>query len=213
MKRRRRSTKESNAPKTIYFDNHGDKRLLVDNTILVVSSKTMSLISDPFKAMLSLDGAFSEAQPGNNEPIPLPEDDLNALTILLWIAHLHFNKVPARVDFEELVAVAVLTDKYQATQMVSPWLSGWVENLKDTVCKDGYEEWLWIAWEFGLADVFGRVASKLFWESKTNANGDCVTAKGKILAKNMPPEIIGNGVSQIFFSWCGPRIKLTTLLS
>jgi hypothetical protein len=195
MKRRRRSTKEPNAPKTIYFDDRGDKRLLVDNTILVVSSKTMSLISDPFKAMLGPNGAFSEAQPGNDEPIPLPEDNLDALTILLWIAHLHFNKVPARLEFEELVAVAVLTDKYQATQMVSPWLSGWVGNLRGTVCNDGYEEWLWIAWEFGLADIFKDVANKLFWESRTNANGDCVTARGKILTENMPPEIIGNGVS------------------
>lgn len=192
MKRRRRSTKE---PKTIYFDDRGDKRLLVDDTILVVSSKTMSLVSDPFKAMLSPDGAFSEAQPGNNELIPLPEDDLNALTILLWIAHLHFNKVPIHLEFKELVAVTVLTDKYQATRMVSPWFSGWVENLRHTVCKDGHEEWLWIAWEFGLADIFADVANKLFWESRTNANGDCVTASGKILAENMPPKIIGNGVS------------------
>jgi hypothetical protein len=195
MKRRRRSTKVPNPPKAIYFDDRGDKRLLVDNTILVVSSKTMSLISDPFKAMLGPTGAFSEAQPGNDEPIPLPEDNLDALTILLWIAHLHFNKVPARLEFEELVAVAVLTDKYQATQMVSPWLSGWVGNLRGTVCEDGYEEWLWIAWEFGLADIFKDVANKLFWESRTNANGDCVTARGKILTENMPPEIIGNGVS------------------
>jgi hypothetical protein len=155
----------------------------------------MSLISDPFKAMLGPNGAFSEAQPGNDEPIPLPEDSLDALTILLWIAHLHFNKVPARLEFEELLAVAVLTDKYQATQMVSPWLSGWVKNLKNTVCKDGYEEWLWIAWEFGLADIFKDVANKLFWESRTNANGDCVTARGKVLTENMPPEIIGNDVS------------------
>jgi hypothetical protein len=192
MKRRRQNTKEQNV---IYFDGRGDKRLLVDETILVVSSKTMSLVSDPFKAMLSPDSVFSEAQPGNNEPIPLPEDDLGALTILLWIAHLQFNKVPLRLEFKELVAVTVLTDKYQATQMVSPWLSGWIDNLRHTVGKDGFEEWLWIAWEFGLADIFSEVANKLLWESRTNANGDCVTASGKILAENMPPEIIGNGVS------------------
>jgi hypothetical protein len=192
MKRRRGNTKE---PKIIYFDDRGDKRLLVDTTILVVSSKTMSLVSDPFKAMLSPDGAFGEAKSGNNDPIPLPEDDLNALTILLWIAHLHFNKVPVHLEFPELVAVTVLTDKYQATRVVSPWLSGWVKDLRHTVCKDGYEEWLWIAWEFGLADIFTKVATRLFWESRTNANGDCVTARGKILAKNMPPEILGNGAS------------------
>ena len=111
MKRRRTNTKE---PKVIYFDDCGDKRLLVDSTILVVSSKMMSLVSDPFKAILSLDGAFSEAQLGNNDPISLLEDDLHALTILLWIAHLHFNKVPIHLEFLELIAVTVLTDKYQA---------------------------------------------------------------------------------------------------
>jgi hypothetical protein len=151
----------SKATKTIYFHRHGDVRFLVDDTYLVVSSKTMTLISDPWKAMLGPDGSFIEAQPGNDKAIPLPEDDLQALTTLLHIAHLQFTKVPQHLEFEELLAIALLTDKYQATQIVAPWLKYWLESLNETICKNGYEEWLWIAWEFGLDDIFLRVANRL----------------------------------------------------
>lgn len=195
----------SRATKTIYFDRRGDVRFLVDDTYLVVSSKTMSLISDPWKAMLGPDGAFSEAQPEKDKVIPLPEDNLEALTILLHIAHLKFNKVPRHIEFEELVNLAVLTDKYQATQIVSPWLKDWLEPLNKTVGKDGYEDWLWIAWEYGLDEIFQLVANQLVLESSVDDSGSIVTADGRISTETMPPGIIGN--SRFF-----PRFSLYILM-
>jgi hypothetical protein len=177
---------------TIYFDRCGDVRFLVKDTVLVVSSKTMSLISDPWNAMLGPEGSFCEALHGQSMLIPLPEDDLEALSIILHIAHLQFDKVPSRLEFNQLLSVAILTDKYQATQIVRPWLLTWVKHLEHLVDKEGYEEWLWIAWEFGISDVFERVASRLVLESRTNSDKQCLTANGKVLIENMPPDIIGS---------------------
>jgi hypothetical protein len=185
---------EGGAASTIYFDHKGDVRLLVDQTILVVSSKAMSLISDPWNAMLGPEGAFSEAKSGRSEPIPLPDDDLGALSIILNIAHLRFDKVPAHLEFNQLLRLAVLTDKYQATQIVRPWISTWIKGLEHLANKDGHEEWLWIAWEFGLSNSFERVAKRLVLQSRTNSDKQCLTSSGKVLDKNMPPGIVGKTV-------------------
>jgi hypothetical protein len=180
---------------TIYFDRQGDVRLEVDGTILVVSSKTMSLISDPWNAMLGPTSSFSEALSKHSKPILLPEDDIEALTIILHIAHLQFDKVPLQLEFDQLLSIAVLTDKYQATQIVRPWLSNWVNGLKHLVDEDGYEEWLWIAWEFGISDSFEHIANRLVLESRTNSDKQCLTSSGRVLTKNMPPDIIGKTIS------------------
>lgn len=100
----------SKATKTIYFDRCGDVRIFVHDTYLVVSSETISLVSGPWRVMLKPHSAFNKLQPGNSRVISLPEDDLQTLTTLLHITHLQFNKVPRRrLDFEQLVALAVLT--------------------------------------------------------------------------------------------------------
>jgi hypothetical protein len=145
--------------------------------------------------MLGPDGQFSEAQAGRSEPIPLPEDDLESLSTILYIARLRFDKVPSQLEFHQLLSIAVLTDKYQATHIVRPWLPAWIKHLEHLVGQDGYEEWLWIAWEFGLADFFERVANRLVLESGTNANEQCLTTSGKPLDQNMPPDVIGRNDS------------------
>src|SRR4051794_19273983 len=104
----------------------------------------MALISDPCNAMLGSEGHFSEALPGNSKFIPLLEDDIEALSIILYIAHLRFDKVPSGLEFDQFLSIAVLTDKYQATHLVRLWLLNWINHLEHLVDTDGYKEWLWI---------------------------------------------------------------------
>ena len=183
------------SPPITLFDPQGDVKLLPSSSdgvqVFVVSSKTMTLVSDPWRAMLDPRGMFSEAQPQGSKEIPLPDDDPEPLSLLLHIAHLQFDKVPLQLEFEDLLAVAILTDKYQATQVVRPWLSRWIKHLEDLVDKPGYEEWLRIAWDFGIGSFFKRVASRMVVESRISEDGKCLTSTGKALGENMPPDIIG----------------------
>jgi hypothetical protein len=100
----------------------------------------MSLEFNLFKAILNLGSAFSKTQLKDNKLILLLENNFNTLTILSRIAYLHSNKVLVCLEFKELVTISVLTNKYQAAQIISRWLSGYVEKLKQTVCKDRYKE-------------------------------------------------------------------------
>ncbi|KAL0257920.1 hypothetical protein SLS55_007088 [Diplodia seriata] len=112
------------SPSTIFFDPQGDTRLLVKvdevDKVLVVCARVMCLVCDAWKCLLSPDGSFKEAQPtadGMRE-VDLPEDDGNALAILLNITHLRFDE--RQLPFLNCwLALSVLTDKYGATKLVT----------------------------------------------------------------------------------------------
>lgn len=171
--------KGEDSSSTIYFDAAGDVRLLVQSPegekALVVSSKAMTMACKPWTAMLGPN--FSEGQQEHDKTIPLPDDNFKALSILLHIAHLQFNQVPSKLEFQELLEVAILSDKYQATPLVVPWLSSWIKQLEHLIDVAGYEAWLWIAWEFGRTDIFERVAKRLVLKSCSGSERDGLVLK------------------------------------
>lgn len=193
---------DTSTPETVYFDPHGDITLLVrdhEQAIdkrFVVSSKTMTFACNAWERMLAPDGHFKEAQSTNAmQEIPFPDDNAAALSILLNIAHLRFEKIPPTLDFGNLLALSVLTDKYGATSLVRPWIKGWIDQLRDEVDLSGREEWLWVAWEFGEQDVFEHLTKKLTKEVTVRSDGKPVTQEGRVLDPEddgcfFPPGII-----------------------
>lgn len=155
---------------TVHVDPSGDIKLLAQDgekkKTFVVSSKAMCLASPVWSAMLNPKSHFKEAKPDNGE-ISLKDDDQEALSILLDIAHLRFSKIPLSLTYELLVGVAVLCDKYDLVTLVRPWLPKWYEKLWDLRNGDGFEKWLFIAWTFGDAITFERNAVRLVLEIKT----------------------------------------------
>lgn len=185
-------------------DPEGDIRLTAPLTILgvkqqktfLVSSKAMRLACDVWNKMLAPDSPFLEAKEVGHGKLSFPEDDAAPLAILLHIAHLNFDKVSHYISFQQLLDLAVLTDKYGATKLVRPWIQSWIAVVQHLLLQPAYEEWLWIAWEFGQSRSFRQLAVHLVQEVKRTADGQCVTQKGRILdpsADNchLPPDIIG----------------------
>lgn len=193
---------DTSTPETVYFDPHGDITLLVrdhDQAIdkrFVVSSKAMTLACKAWNRMLAPDGHFKEAQSTNAmQEIPFPDDNAAALSILLNIAHLRFEKIPPILNFGNLLALSVLTDKYGSTSLVRPWIKGWLDPLIDEVDLLAREEWLWVAWEFGEQDVFEHLTKKLTKEVTVRSDGKPVTQEGRVLDPEgdgcfFPPGII-----------------------
>ena len=67
-----------------------------------------------------LNGGFKESQfdhsaSDNEHEICFHDDNSISLSILLNIAHLRFKKVPESLDFDRLVNLTILTDKYGPT--------------------------------------------------------------------------------------------------
>ena len=188
-------------PKTIYFHPKGDVKLLIGpddgmedsgiTHIYIVSSAVMSLVCEPWNALMDPDNRFAESRSGE---FKLLGDDPVALRILLQIAHLQFEKVPYALITEQLLQLAILTDKYQAIKLLIPFLRRWANRLVhdiDEPLSAGCERWLWIAWAFGFEGVFGRMASMLTFECTTNLRGDTLLYDGKELSEPVPCEILG----------------------
>lgn len=193
-------------PETVHFDNHGDTRLLVTSPsglhVFIVSSKTMTLVCDAWRCMLSRDGGFKEAQPVDDgmREVSFPEDDAATLAILLNIAHLNFKSVPTTISLDRLWNLAVLTDKYGATKLVQPWIENWINGVKHTVGVKHCREWLWIAWEFGEEKIFETVSGLVAKEAECSCgrfrspmhttilhleNEECLLPPG-IIGKTLP---------------------------
>ena len=112
------------------------------------------------------------------------------MEIILNIAHLKFEKIPFTLELEEMVSLAVLTDKYGATKIVRPWIPSWTAHLKQYVKKPGFEQFLWIAWEFGMSEEFNRIAAGIVLQAGVTGDGTELVMDDKILHDRIPPGLI-----------------------
>ncbi|KAK8188431.1 uncharacterized protein BKA78DRAFT_355147 [Phyllosticta capitalensis] len=201
-------------PAITRFDDNGDLRLILqdrtskEKEVFIVSSKAMSLACDAWNSMLN--GSFRESQKpcSGHREIELPDDDPEALAIILNIAHLRFNSVPKTIEFSLLKKVTILTDKYDATHLLVPWYSGWLAsvgpgpdrpkselhpvfdhwpNIVSGPAKlkwspeHNLEDWLWILWELGQEERFESLALSLVKTVRVGPAGECLTASGRTL--------------------------------
>lgn len=177
---------------TVYLDPWGDLKIIAQDRdqqskTLVVSSSVMRLASPVWRVMLHPMGPFREAQESSKE-IDFPDDDADALAILLRIAHLGWRQVPGTISFDNLADLAVLCDKYDMIHFVRPWLAKW--QSRPLAIVPGPEEWLLIAWTFGDYPSFVTNAKKLVLSCNTDEAGR-LTRGGKVVELDFAPGLVG----------------------
>ncbi|OCK85714.1 hypothetical protein K432DRAFT_268349, partial [Lepidopterella palustris CBS 459.81] len=111
------------------------------------------------------------------------DDDPFALLILLRIAHLKHADLPATLTFQQLIHLAVVTDKYNAVGTVKPFLDAHLAPYTDysTFLLPGHEEWLFVAWTFGLNDHFTTLVKHLIRHCRTDEDNKLVNGEGDVL--------------------------------
>ncbi|KAK6225064.1 hypothetical protein QIS74_03391 [Colletotrichum tabaci] len=92
----------------------------------------------------------------------LESDSGHALTILLHAAHMHNDKVPREVSFEQLVAIADVCLRYRCTSPLElfvehRWLPQWIHKSSEDM-PDGM---LLISYAFGLRQLFTRMSKTI----------------------------------------------------
>ena len=178
---------------TIPIDPHGDLTLIVgaddDAKSFLVSSKVLSVASPVWRAMLSTRNGFKEA---GSEEIVFPDDDPEALRIVLLACHLSFPKVPKMVDLIDLANLCTICDKYDCISLIQPWFSAWASQSLHYVGENGYERWVFIAWVMGDVDVFKRATNRVVLRCRTNKSGQCLSGDGKrVLDDPLTPGFAG----------------------
>ncbi|SMR64264.1 unnamed protein product [Zymoseptoria tritici ST99CH_3D1] len=152
----------------------------------IVSSQAFALVCEPWNAMVKYRATMGEQKSTHQMEFTLEDDDWGALEVVLRIAHLQFNKL-SELDLEDVLDLALLTDKYQATAIVGPWISGWLEKTwKKASIKDRIQNF-WIAWEYGLLEDLKDLGRTMIMG--TELNEDCTTLlfNRKPLPENLPP--------------------------
>lgn len=132
---------------------HEDSKVQVR---MLVSSKHMMVASPVFRAMLRHRN-FKEGQELSTKgklELPLPDDDVAAMTIILDVLHGRSRRVPREVSLDALTQVSILVDKYQMVEAVEVPSDVWIEKLRKTI-PDVYSSkstevhrWLAIPWVF-----------------------------------------------------------------
>ena len=114
---------------TIEIDAAGDLWLEMDSRKLLVSSKILSLASPVFNAMLN--SKFREGQNATSGPrtITLPDDDVDAMTVVCHALHHMTHRVPVHLISTKLNTLAILCDKYGCVQAMKPWSRTWLSPI------------------------------------------------------------------------------------
>jgi hypothetical protein len=120
----------------------------------------------------------------------LTGDDSSALSILLYIAHLHFDMLPTTLSLEQLLVLAVITNKYEATRAVRPFLQNWLPVWTNASAQRQISS-IWIAWEFGLLEDFKRAAAALVMNAEIKDDPKSLIYNWKELSEYCPPDLIG----------------------
>lgn len=142
-----------------------------------VDSKALSRASPVFMKMLY--GSFVESkkpdEPGDRKwTIKLPDDNSLDMSTLICIMHCKFDLVPLAITIDGLYGIAVLTDKYDCTALVRPWIRSWLDTSgahSSHTNAPTLRRISWIAWEYGDQNLFEKVAKALILYSVTSFPG------------------------------------------
>ena len=198
----------------LHFDPFGDRKIIAGSEekpeIFLVSSQAMSLTSRQWRAMFAADSPFATApsSPNSVVEIPMPDDDANALRVLLSVIHLKFGLLPKLLAYDDLVKLAIVCDKYDVAEVVQPWITDWINNhkvlesLEDRSRIANTEGWLFVAWTFGLISIFERVSAVLI-KNIALSEDYTITISGHVVKSDyMPPGVLGTS----------PLLKKSTLV-
>ena len=194
----------AHVPKRTICDPDGDRQIIAgpdgSQEIFTVSSYAMSLACKPWKAMLGKGSRFVEASISQTTPIPFPEDNVEALAVLLNACHLEFTRVPVVIELEQLYNLAVICDKYDASKLVVPWLHRWTgDNRISSMSSAFLAERLFISWAFGDQKAFRDIAEFLI-KNMRRLTGGKFMLDGKLIGDDrMPPNVFGKFSLDLLF--------------
>lgn len=103
---------------------------------------------------------------GNNHPtpakppIPLPDDNAEAVVVLCNVIHLRTSEVPKKLALNCLTDLAVICDKYDCTSALAPWSAIWLQAGIASLAVKDLDRLLFAAYVLDSPDAFSRVS----WE-------------------------------------------------
>jgi hypothetical protein len=138
-----------------------------------VGRQVICQVSAVWRAMSSPGSVWEESRAST---VSFPEDEPEAMLLLLRIAHLQFYDVPTKqLDDDRLHNIALMCDKYDCLQLTRPWLRQWIRKttFSERHISPITPRRLFIYWTFGMRFEFLVAVSRIILETRqTNRNGE-----------------------------------------
>ncbi|KAK2063088.1 hypothetical protein LY76DRAFT_504388 [Colletotrichum caudatum] len=131
-------------------------------------------------------GPFRESRPASGAwLVHLPDDDPDALEIVLNIIHANFPLVPAAPGLAELYEVLQMANKYDMVPALKPWAGAWLDVAEGCAAAatdgEGMAALTYVAWELGQVELHRNMMKGLLLHSSVDKDGRMVTADGVVL--------------------------------
>ncbi|KAG5989402.1 hypothetical protein E4U43_004509 [Claviceps pusilla] len=167
------------------LDQDGDLTLVVGTRppqTMKVDSRALCRSSSVFSKMLK--GPFLESRPRSRAwEVKLPEDDPQALLIIMDIIHNQYKHAPTEPALYILCRVLSLSSKYDMAKSLRSMWHAWLEQAREATGPYetlwGKEAYLFVAFELGDNHLFGNIATRLAIECKVNNKGEILTMNGR----------------------------------
>ena len=107
-------------------------------------------------------GNFREkVQPGSQQPIkvPLPEDNPEAMMLILAIVHGFTRKVPRKVSRDMLLQIALLIDKYEMELFTHMWFKT-LKRKSDMEKASSLSDWIYISFVTRQEVTFNQLTTR-----------------------------------------------------
>ncbi|KXH34838.1 hypothetical protein CSAL01_00419 [Colletotrichum salicis] len=176
------------AIKEVQIDPDGDLTLVAGQQTgkpeksFHVCASALRRSSQVWKKMLF--GPFKESKPAFGPwLVNLPEDDPDALEIILNIIHANFPLVPNTPDLFELYEIFQMANKYDMIPALKPWAVAWLhvaENCQKVTNRfEGRERAAlsYVAWELGQVELHRQMVKELIMYSSLSEEGRMISQK------------------------------------
>lgn len=151
----------------VNVDLNGDVTLELSRTDgkkvhLLTSSKVLTLASSVFATMFSSQSKEGLSNHGaSNKPrISLPNDDVDAFTLICNVIHYRVTEVPEKLSMSCLENVAIICDKYDMTRSLMSWSTIWLRAGIESCAPKDFSKLLLAAYILDTPEMF----SKISWE-------------------------------------------------
>lgn len=144
-----------------------------------VSSKYLMLASPNFSTLLSSDTVEGRRlRTKGSVVLSLPDENPDAMIILMNIIHLRSREVPRILSYTRLAQVAVIVDRREMLDAVSFHSSTWIEHLVKkgsvpTKYGPAVIQWLFISWVFRDSRQFKSISHVIEGACGNGVEKDC----------------------------------------
>jgi len=128
----------------------------------------------------------------HSRQIVLPDYDPAMMAQIMKIAHNKFTNFIPVLDFSQTLKISLICCRFQMNHLIMPFLKHRAFHHKAEILRPGYEQWLFVAYQFGIEDDYLKLSKHLAVNCRVDQKGELFNLAGDAtLEGHFPGDAIG----------------------